>query len=171
MRIKIIFQELVKKFYGRLAYAKKQGMKVGEGVTIMSGVNFGSEPSLITLGDRVRISSEVQFITHDGGTWAFRREPGYEEVVRFGKIVVGNDSFIGAHSVILPGVTIGKNCVVGAGSVVTKDIPDRTVVAGVPARAICTTDEYAKKCKDRMPAGFDEAKYKANKKAYLQEIL
>ncbi|MBQ7172497.1 MAG: acyltransferase [Clostridia bacterium] len=146
-------------------------MKVGKDVTIMNGVIFGSEPYLITLGDRVRISSNVQFITHDGGTWAFRREPGYEGIVRFGKIVVGNDSFIGAHSVIMPGVTIGKNCVVGAGSIVTKDIPDRTVVAGVPAKVICTTDEYAKKCKERMPANFDMAKYKANKKAYLQEIL
>ena len=171
MRIKTIFCELVKKAYGRLGYAKKQGLVTGKDVTVMNGVIFGSEPYLITLGDRVRISSNVQFITHDGGTWAFRREPGYEDVVRFGRIRVGNDSFIGAHSVILPGVTIGKNCVIGAGSVVTKDVPDRTVVAGVPARVMCTTDEYAKKCKERMPTDFDTVKYNENKRAYLSEIL
>ncbi len=162
---------ILKKLMGSLKYARKHGMKCGEGCSAMGGVNFGVEPYLITLGDRVRISSNVHFITHDGGTWAFRREPGNEDIVRFGKIKVGNDSFIGAHSIIMPGVTIGKNCVVGAGSVVTKDIPDRTVVAGVPARVICSTDEYAEKCRAKMPENFDPKKYRENKRAYLTEIL
>ena len=171
MTIKSVFKEIEKRIYGRLGYAKRLGMNVGNEVTVMSGMNFGSEPYLITLGDRVRISTDVLFVTHDGGTWAFRRETGRDNIVRFGKIKVGNDTFIGARSVIMPGVTIGNNCVIGVGSVVTKDVPDRKVVVGVPARVICTIDEYAEKCKDRMPEDFDLEKYQTNKKEYLKKIL
>ncbi len=51
-------------------------------------------------------------------------------------VVIGDDVWIGAHAVILPGVTIGRHCVIAAGAVVTKDIPDNTLVAGVPAKEI-----------------------------------
>ena len=53
-------------------------------------------------------------------------------------VVIGDDVWIGANAVILPGVTIGRHCVVAAGAVVTKDVPDNTVVAGVPAKVIKT---------------------------------
>jgi acetyltransferase-like isoleucine patch superfamily enzyme len=51
-------------------------------------------------------------------------------------VVIGDDVWIGANAVILPGVTIGRHCVVAAGAVVTKDVPDNTIVAGVPAKII-----------------------------------
>lgn len=51
-------------------------------------------------------------------------------------IIIGDDVWIGANAVILPGVTIGKHCVVAAGAVVTKDVPDNTIVGGVPAKEI-----------------------------------
>jgi acetyltransferase-like isoleucine patch superfamily enzyme len=51
-------------------------------------------------------------------------------------VIIGNDVWIGANAVILPGVTIGKHCVVAAGAVVTKDVPDNTIVGGVPAKEI-----------------------------------
>jgi acetyltransferase-like isoleucine patch superfamily enzyme len=53
-------------------------------------------------------------------------------------VVIGNDVWIGANVVVLPGVTIGSHCVVAAGAVVTKDVPDHTLVAGVPAKVIKT---------------------------------
>jgi len=62
-------------------------------------------------------------------------------------IEIKNDVFIGISCIILPGVTIGNNCIIGAGSVVTKDIPDNSVAAGVPARIIKSTDEYLEKLK------------------------
>ena len=74
---------------------------------------------------------------------------------------------MGARSTILPGVTIGSHCVVGAGSLVNKDVPDGTVVAGVPAKFICTTEEYAEKCLKNMPSDFNETEYLNNKKDYL----
>ena len=53
-------------------------------------------------------------------------------------VVIGDDVWIGANAVILPGVTIGSHCVVAAGAVVTKDVPDNTVVGGVPAKVLKT---------------------------------
>ncbi len=116
------------KFKGSLQVAKEEGMIVGSGVTVMGGVNFGSEPYLITLKNNCRISFDVAFITHDGGTWAFRNTyPKYSKVVKYGCITVGENTFIGCRSVIMPGVDIGNNCVIGAGSIVTKNIPDNSV--------------------------------------------
>ena len=57
-------------------------------------------------------------------------------------MVIGNKTFIGAAPIVLPGVTIGRSVVIGAGSVVTRDIPDNVVAAGNPARVLCTLDEY-----------------------------
>ena len=69
-------------------------------------------------------------------------------------------------TIILPGVTIGERCVIGAGSVVTRDVPDGTVVAGVPTRVIMTTAEYAQKCQANM-VDFDPEQYNEKKKSYL----
>ena len=166
-RIKII----AKMLKGSLKQAIKEGMKVGKNVQIGGDVNFGSEPYLITLHDNVRISSDVLFITHDGGNFAFRHRKEYKNVNRFGKIEIESYSFIGARVTIMPGVHVGKNCVIGAGSLVTKSVPDNSVVCGVPAKIICSTEEYAEKMKNRMPEKWDVDGYKANKKEYLLEII
>jgi maltose O-acetyltransferase len=63
---------------------------------------------------------------------------------------IGDNVFIGAESVVLPGVTIGNNVIVGANSTVTHDIPDNSVVVGSPARVICSTEDYITKEKARM---------------------
>ena len=59
-----------------------------------------------------------------------------EQGVSTKPVVIGDDVWIGANAVILPGVTIGRHCVVAAGAVVTKDVPDNTLVGGVPAKVI-----------------------------------
>jgi len=165
-----IIKEILSLLRGSYKTALKDGLKAGKGVTVMGGVNFGSEPYLVTLGDYVRISYDVAFITHDGGTWAFRDLPEYEDVIKYGKISVGSRTFIGCKSIIMPGVKIGERCVIGAGSIVTKDVPDGTVVCGVPARFVMTIEEYAQKCKSTMKP-YDKEAYMADKKVYLQEYL
>ena len=65
-------------------------------------------------------------------------------------ITIGDNVFIGAESVVLPGVTIGSNVIIGANSTVTHDIPDGSVAAGSPARVICTLEEYLNKERSRM---------------------
>lgn len=166
-RIKGLFRLLK----GPLKCAIKDGMICGKNVTVMGGVSFGSEPYLITLKDNVRISNNVSFITHDGGNFAFRYRNEYKDVNHFGKIIVDEYTFIGAKAVIMPGVHIGKNCVVGVGSVVTKNVPDNSVVAGVPARVISDTENYARKMLDKMPKNWNVSEYKKNKKQYLIDTI
>ena len=137
----------------------------------MKGVNFGSEPYLITLCDNVRISSDVMFITHDGGSWVFRHDEPFKNVSRFGKIFVDEYTFVGARAIIMPGVCIGKHCVIGAGAVVTKSVPDYSVVAGVPAKVVSSTFAYAQNMKNKMPDKWDEAMFRSNTKQYLLENL
>ena len=115
-------------------------MKIGKGCVFTGKVYFGSEPYLIEIGNRVRITRNVNFITHEGSCGIFRDEnPG---INIFGKIKVGDNSFIGINSIIMPGVTIGSNVVIGAGSIVVKDIPSNSVAVGIPARVIKTIEEY-----------------------------
>ena len=167
MKLSFLFQQLKRKLQTPYQLALKDGLRAGKGVTVMGGVNFGSEPYLISLGDYVRISSKVLFVTHDGGIHAFRDLPEYKDIVKFGAIKVGAHTFIGANSTIMPGVTIGSRAVIGAGSVVNKDVPDETVWAGVPARQICTLREYAERCRNAMPQDFDHDALAKDRKAYL----
>ncbi|QTE31604.1 hypothetical protein J4E96_17175 [Pengzhenrongella sicca] len=106
---------------------------------------FGSEPWLVTFGDNVYVAAGVQFITHDGATIVLRkRVPDLEWTA---PITIGNDVFLGLRALILPGVRIGDGSIVGAGAVVTRDVPDNSVVGGSPARRISSTDEYLEKMK------------------------
>lgn len=168
-----MIKKFIKKLLGKqdpIETAIAAGMKVGKGFTCMGGCSFGSEPYLITIEDDVRLSANITFVTHDGGTWAFRDQHEYSDVIKYGKIYIGEHSFIGCNVTVMPGVKIGKRCVIGAGSVVTKDVPDGTVVAGVPARPIMTTKEYADKCLAAQKP-YDKERYFADKKSYLLEFL
>ncbi|MEI7560210.1 MAG: acyltransferase [Actinomycetes bacterium] len=113
---------------------------VGTNVTVRGRPGFGSEPYLITIGSDVRISSGVKFFTHDGGAHVLRTE--HADLNHFARIEIGDRVFIGAESLILPGVTIGSDVVIGAGSVVSRDIPDSTVAAGVPCKPLGSIDSY-----------------------------
>ncbi len=128
-------------------YARYIGVKIQGQVKIYgsSYAMFGSEPYLVTLGDNVFISLETQFVTHDGGVLPFRKE--IPDLDLAAPISVGSNTFIGTKVLILKGVTIGENCVIGAGSIVTKSVPDDCIAAGNPARVIKKTDEYLAQAK------------------------
>ncbi len=145
---------------------RADGVNIGNNCEIQKDVVFGSEPFLISIGNNVRITSGVKFITHDGGLWVPRRL-GYvdERADRFGRISIGNNVNIGWNVIVMPGVVIGNNCVIGAGAVVTKDVPNNSVVIGVPARVIETIEEYAEKNKDRIV--LTKGMNKEKKKEYL----
>ena len=87
----------------------------------------------LIIGDRVSIAQRVTFVTGTSPNWLRLQRffPSYK-----GKIVIENDAWIGAGAIILPGITIGEAAIVGAGAVVTKNVPPFTVVGGVPARPI-----------------------------------
>lgn len=106
---------------------------------------LSSEPSLIFLGRKVCISAEVHFVTHDGGYWVPRNIDIPFKGDSRGEIKIGDNVFIGIKTIILPRVTVGDNVIIAAGSVVTKNIPANSVWGGVPARRICSIEEYVAK--------------------------
>lgn len=104
------------------------------------------EGDLISIGNNVWITSGVQFINHDASAQIVQKVRNYHGIDKVGVIDIGDNVFIGNNAIILPGVKIGNCCVVGAGSVVTKSIPEKSVAAGNPAKVICSFDEYADRC-------------------------
>ena len=121
------------------------GMKVGKNFNRLHGVIL--DPGhcwLIEIGDNVTMAPRVHILCHDASTKTFLN------YTKIGRVTIGDNVFIGAESVVLPGVTIGNNVVIGANSTVTHDVPDNTVVAGSPARVLCTLEEYLEKDKSRM---------------------
>ncbi len=118
------------------------GLRIGKNVTIMPTAEIDdSYPYLISIGDNCSISKYVQLIAHDQATFKFSEE-NFE---RLGKIEIKENCYIGQSSIILPGVTIGPNVLVAAGSVVNKDIPPNSCVVGVPARIYSKFDEFIKR--------------------------
>ena len=100
-------------------------------------------PELIEIGDNFVSAPGSIILSHDS---SMLYKTG---MIRAEKTIIGDNVFIGANAVVLPGVKIGSNVIVGAGSVVTKNIKDGLVIAGNPAKIICTIDEYIDKCKSR----------------------
>lgn len=124
-------------------YAKFIGVKFGENC-FFATKNWSSEPYLIEIGNNVQITRDVTIHTHGGGHVARMKYPNFDT---FGKVVIKDWVYIGAYSQIMPGVTIGKGSLVAAGSIVTKSVPDGVVVAGNPARFVCTVDDYIERNK------------------------
>lgn len=125
-----------------VAYARTLGVRIGENTRIyrMDPGMFGSEPYLIRLGSNITIAPGVRFLTHDGGVSIFRSEVPDIDVVA--PVIVEDSVFIGLNALLLPGVTVGRGAVVGAGAVVTRDVPPDSVVAGNPAIVMKNTSDY-----------------------------
>lgn len=145
----------------RIEALRNSGMQIGERCRIFSNIQ-SNEPYMIRIGDNVTVSGHVTFCTHDNGIIKVIEDK--TDVV--GPITVGNDCFIGMHSILMLGVTLGDNCIVGAGSVVTHSFPPHTVLAGNPARRICSTEEYADKYRDKAVNSKDSAGFRTRKEFY-----
>lgn len=127
------------------AYLKKQGFlhDQGDDCFISKAANI-PDPHLVSIGSNVWITSGCQLLCHDASVIMINkmRKAHFDRVA---PIVMGDHCFLGNNSVILPGITLGSQTIVGAGSVVTKDVPDDSVVAGNPARLICSLHDYAER--------------------------
>ena len=142
-----VLKELVYRLRGDFTTERlvSMGMKVGKNFSRLHGVIL--DPGhcwLIEIGDNVTMAPRVHILCHDASTKTFLN------YTKIGRVTIGDNVFIGAESVVLPGVTIGNNVIIGANSTVTRDIPANTVVAGSPAKVICSLGAYIEKEQNRM---------------------
>lgn len=136
--------------------AINSGMKVGGNTLFVGMQQFGSEPYLIDIGKDCLVTDGVRFITHDGSIQVPLIAAGqsfsdvYSKSSTFGRIVVGDNVFIGVNSVILPDTVIGNNSIVAAGSVVKGVFNAGSVVGGNPAKWLCSVDDYYERNSGRV---------------------
>lgn len=123
----------------------KRGLKIGDNCSVGPGVIIDwSHCWHIEIGNNVTLAPYVHILAHDAST---KMHLGY---TRIGKVIIGDNVFIGAGTIVLPNVTIGSNSIIGAASLVNKDVPDNVVVAGNPARILCSLDSFLAKHKEQM---------------------
>jgi acetyltransferase-like isoleucine patch superfamily enzyme len=147
------------KFY--VTMLRKKGVFVGENTVFFGhkGVDI-TRPSLVSIGNNCVITSGVQILTH-GYDWSVLRNLYGEMLSSSGRVIIEDNVFIGIGAIILKGVRIGKNTIIGAGSIVTHNIPPNSVAAGNPCEVIMNIDEYYNRRK---------SKYIEEAKIYAYEI-
>lgn len=135
---KIVYEYIRDPLEETVEKLRMQGVTIGESVKIYNSFVDVAWGELITIGNRVTISYST-ILAHDASMQAGTGK------VKVGKVIIKDDVFIGYQSIILPNVTIGNKVVIGAGTVVAKDIPDNSVCLGNPMRIIETWDNYMEK--------------------------
>jgi maltose O-acetyltransferase len=123
-----------------MEYLLKQGLKIGANFSSFSPYAFdGGWPWLISVGDNVTFSTNVTVLAHDASPTKFGIP------TKIGIVKIGDNVFVGTGAIILCNSRIGDNVIIGAGSVVRGDVPSNSVVAGNPAKVICTIDAFKEK--------------------------
>jgi maltose O-acetyltransferase len=133
---------------------KKMGVEIGDNCKFQFEVNIDySHYWLISIGNNVTLAPRVHILAHDAST---KSHLGYTKIAR---VKIEDNVFVGAGTIILPGVTIGRNSIIGAGSVVSKSIPENMVVAGNPAKSIKSLDIFLEEQRSNMVSEicFDES--------------
>jgi len=152
-RIKTRYEEF--RLVRRWEELRRMGMHIGEGVFLpMSTWVDASHCFLISIGDRCVFGPNCSILAHD----AMINE--FIDATRIARVTIHESCCFGIGTIILPGVEIGPRVIVGAGSVVSKDIPPNSVAVGIPARVICSLDElldeHLEKMKTAPTFPFDE---------------
>ncbi|KAF7598540.1 MAG: acetyltransferase [Candidatus Dactylopiibacterium carminicum] len=137
-----LLRRLFRRLSGRdpLPRLLERGLIVGRNFSMQDGCTLDASHCWhIRIGDDVTLAPNVTLLAHDAST---KRTLGH---ARIAQLRIGNRVFIGAGSIVLPGVTVGDDAIIGAGSVVTHDVPAGSMVAGNPAHQIGTTADYLTK--------------------------
>lgn len=116
----------------RVFFHKLRGVNIGNNVEIGYFCLLDNvHPQLITIEDNAVLTAGTVVLTHDNAFYYTGRGP-----VKYGKVIIKNRAFVGINTIIMPNVTIGECAIVGANSVVLKDIPANAIYAGSPATAV-----------------------------------
>lgn len=162
MFIRSYINKIIDKFSRRssesfIKYLRSKGIHIGDGCVFVSPFTAYIDkmrPSLITIGNDVHMNKNFTIMAHDFSHSVFI--PLYSEFLSSsGAVRIGNNVWFGTNVTILKGVTIGDNCIIGAGSIVTKSIPANSVAVGIPAKVVCSVEDY----------------YKKRKKQYVEEAI
>jgi maltose O-acetyltransferase len=127
----------------RQIFFRMTGVHIGEGTNVTPGlvVNDGYS-GLVRIGNRVSIATNVTLVADSNPNNSRLADEPYvkEHLIKTAPVVIEDDAWLGTSAVVLPGVRVGRGAVVGAGAVVTRDVPPFAVVAGAPARVIRTLE-------------------------------
>ncbi len=130
--------------YATPGWLVKHGLRLGKDV-YLGAVHFDyGFLGLITIGDEAVVTDGVRIVAHDA---SIKHWLGYSRV---GRVDIGRRVYVGVGAILLPGVRIGDEAIVGAGSVVTRDVEPKTVVAGNPAVQIATLEEFLARQRERL---------------------
>lgn len=132
-----------------IKHLKNKGIKIGENVVFFSPEQSNIDtqyPFLITIGNDVYISAGIRILTHDYSWSVLKREYG-EIFGSSGNVTIGNNVFMGADVTLLRNTKIGDNVIIGAGSLVTSEIPSNSVAVGRPAKVVMSIEEFYQKRK------------------------
>lgn len=160
-----------------IKYLRSKGCLIGDNLWITPKIKTVSidvtRPSLVEIGDNVRINRNFLLLTHDGGFYVLLNKY-HEFIPQSGKVKIGNNVYFGRNCSVFKGVTIGNNCIIGFGSIVTKDIPDNSIAVGAPAKVIGSIEQYyEKRCNKSIKEALAYAKSiqdRYHRRPYIEEF-
>lgn len=126
------------------AFLRDKGVSVGENTVFINPRKTEidlTRPWMVKIGKNCMLTAGVTVLTHDYGLRVIKGAFG-DVMGRVGSVEIGDNVYIGMYTTIVAGTKIGNNVIIGANSLVSKNIPDNCVAAGIPARVICTLEEY-----------------------------
>lgn len=144
--------DIIQRFFARrssnavVRYYRYKGIDIGDGTYLRpkSTMIDTTRPSLVKIGKNCYMNENFTLLTHDWVTQVFIFS-GRNFLNYSGRVTIGNNVSFGHNVTILGGVTIGDNVFIGAGSIVTKDIPSNSIAVGVPCRVISSLEDFYQK--------------------------
>lgn len=129
--------------YNSIEYLRSRGVQIGQNVHILNSFIDFDHGFLVSIGNNVTLTG-VRVLAHDAST---QIPLGVSKV---GRVEIGDDVFVGQGAIILPNTHIGSRVVIGAGAVVSRDIPDNSIAVGNPIQIVGTYDDFVEKHKKQM---------------------
>lgn len=129
--------------YNSIEYLRSRGIQIGENVHILNSLIDFDHGFLVSIGNNVTLTG-ARVLSHDAST---QIPLGVSKV---GRVIIGDEVFVGQGAIILPNTHIGNRVIIGAGAVVSRDIPDNSIAVGNPIQIIGTYDDYVERHRKQM---------------------